>query len=91
MKTLRIQVGREFPKGVYASVLTPDDMGFDDEVVLVKYSRHEPKRVCLAAARRLRALADAFERLAKMDNPMSYAAQKAALRQPPKTIVTEEP
>lgn len=72
---LRIRLARWNSVGAVAGLANEDHDSVD--VVLHK-SKQNPKAICLEAAKRLRKLADAFERLSEMDNPFKEATQRAA-------------
>lgn len=68
-------------RGLVASVIGDDGLS---EVTLVERRSATPRDACLAAAGRLRELADAFERLADMDRPCCEKSHKAAMKKPRK-------
>lgn len=74
---LRIHLARWNRVGVVAGV--ENEGGESVDVVLHK-STCNPKSICLEAARRLRKLADDFERLSAMEEPFKAATQRAAAR-----------
>lgn len=70
----RIKLALWNDEGAVASI---EDNMEDVDIVLHKTNR-DPKVICLKAAKRLRKLADDFERLANMENPFKEETQKKA-------------
>lgn len=57
-----------------------DDMNTVD--VYLSESSADPVATCQKAANKLRRLADAFDRLATMDNPYKESTQRRAMKKP---------
>jgi hypothetical protein len=55
-----------------------DDEG--NNIVLATRNRRLPKQVCQKSATKLRELADAFDRLAEMENPWNEKTQREAMK-----------
>ena len=77
MPKARIRLAMWNSQGAVAGI-EDDDMN-DIDLVLHK-SRQDPKAICKEAAKRLRRLADDFDRLATMDEPFKEKAQRAAAK-----------
>lgn len=74
MAKVRIALAKWNRNGAVASI---DDGESSVDIVLHK-TRCDSNAVCVAAARKLRKLADDFERLSKMDDAFKEKTQRAA-------------
>ncbi len=77
MSQLKIVLGRYNDTGVFAAVEGAD---FDDIYIHVVRENGAPKAVCRAAAKKLHLLADAFEVLANMEEPLRPRTHAKAMR-----------
>lgn len=62
-----------------ATAFLEDDEGKTINV-LTHSERRNPKQICRLSAKKLRSLADAFDRLAEMDEPFKEKTHKRAMR-----------
>jgi hypothetical protein len=65
--------------GCVATIENNEDM--DSLTLATSNTSRCGKSMCLKAAKKLRGLADAFERLAKSEQPFTEEAQRKAMRQ----------
>jgi hypothetical protein len=77
MPKARIRLAMWNSQGAVAGI-EDDDMN-DINLVLHK-SRQDPKAICKEAAKRLRRLADDFDRLSTMDEPFKEKTQRVAAK-----------
>lgn len=77
MTTLKITLARYNSDGLIAYI-EDDDM--NDLEIHCSPGHNNAKRVCLTAAHKLRLLADAYEILAAMEQPLTPANQALAMR-----------
>jgi hypothetical protein len=76
MPRLFITLGRYNSDGIYAAI---EDSESNDLTVYSHRSRRNVEKTCREAAKRLRLLADAYDALATMDEPLKIKTQNAAM------------
>lgn len=73
----RISLMQYNESGAVAAI---DDGDMDRVEIVLSQRRRDAPSICAEAAKRLRRLADAFDHLAKSDNPFTNKAQKQAMK-----------
>ena len=73
----RISLMHYNDRGAVAAI---DDGDMDRVQIVLSQTKRDAPSICAEAAKRLRKLADAFERLAEADDPFTDKAQKQAMK-----------
>ncbi len=76
MPKLFITLGKFNDNGIYAAI---EDYESNDLTVYLDHSKRNVQKACRESAKRLRMLADAYDVLATMDDPLMIKTQNAAM------------
>lgn len=77
MAKTKIRLALWNDKGAVAGI---EDGDMNDVDIVLHKGKRDAKAICLEAAKRLRKLADDFERLSEMDEPFKETTQRAATK-----------